>query len=219
MFVERSEAEQRAFVLAQTRLAAVPGLDGVVLHTADAAFPLWHEAADWLKRGELALPFWAFPWSGGVGLAHHLQRQPALVRGQTVTDVASGSGLVGIVAALEGAAEVCCVDIDPLAATAARLNAGANGVRVKTSTADVGALAPRGGVILAGDICYEGPMAAQLLGWLRRCAAAGATVWLGDPGRHYLQAEGMVCEGRYRLPASRELEAGDEADCAVYRLL
>lgn len=206
-------------MLAQTRLAIVPGLEGVVLHTADAAFPLWHEASDWLSRGELALPFWAFPWAGGVGLAHHLQCHPALVRGQSVTDVASGSGLVGITAALAGATEVCCIDIDPMAATAAALNAAANGVRLTTSTADVATLAPRGGIILAGDICYEGPMAAQLLGWLSRCAAEGAKVWLGDPGRHYLKATGMVCEGRYRLPASRELEAGDEADCAVYRLL
>jgi hypothetical protein len=28
----------------------------------------------------------------------------------------------------------------------------------------------------------------------------------------------MDCIGRYRLPSSRELEAGDEADCSVYRL-
>ena len=217
--MERSAAEQRAFVLAQTRLAAVPGLDGVVLRTADAAFPLWHEAADWLKRGELALPFWAFPWAGGVGLAHHLQRHPALVAGRSVTDVASGSGLVGIVAATLGATEVLCLDIDPMAAVAAALNAEANGVAVRAETVDVTSLAPRGGLILAGDICYEAPMARALLAWLRGCAEAGAEVWLGDPGRLYLDAAGMDCIGRYRLPSSRELEAGDESDCSVYRLV
>ena len=217
--MERSAAEQRAFVLAQTRLAAVPGLDGVVLRTADAAFPLWHEAADWLKRGELALPFWAFPWAGGVGLAHHLQRHPALVAGRSVTDVASGSGLVGIVAATLGATEVLCLDIDPMAAVAAALNAEANGVAVRAETVDVSSLAPRGGLILAGDICYEAPMARALLAWLRGCAEAGAEVWLGDPGRHYLDAAGMDCIGRYRLPSSRELESGDESDCSVYRLV
>jgi predicted nicotinamide N-methyase len=217
--VERSAAEQRAFVLAQTRLAAVPGLDGVVLRTADAAFPLWHEAADWLKRGELALPFWAFPWAGGVGLAHHLQLHPELVAGRDVTDVASGSGLVGIVAAKFGALQVHCLDIDPMAAEAAALNAVANGIELVAETADVTALAPRGGLILAGDICYEGPMASALLAWLRSCAEAGAEVLLGDPGRHYLDASGMVCVGRYLLPSSRELEAGDEAVCSVYRLV
>jgi predicted nicotinamide N-methyase len=207
--VERSAEERRAFVLAQTRLAPVPGLEGVLLRTADAAFPLWHEAADWLKRGELALPFWAFPWAGGVGLAHHLQLHPELVAGRDVTDVASGSGLVGIVAAKLGALQVHCLDIDPMAAEAAALNAVAN----------VTALAPRGGLILAGDICYEGPMASALLAWLRSCAEAGAEVLLGDPGRHYLDASGMVCLGRYLLPSSRELEAGDEAVCSVYRLV
>ena len=217
--MERSAEERRAFVLAQTRLAPVPGLEGVLLRTADAAFPLWHEAADWLKRGELALPFWAFPWAGGVGLAHHLQLHPELVAGRDVTDVASGSGLVGIVAAKLGALQVHCLDIDPMAAEAAALNAVANGIELVAETADVTALAPRGGLILAGDICYEGPMAAQLLAWLRRCSAAGAEVLLGDPGRHYLDAAGMVCVGRYLLPSSRELEAGDEAVCSVYRLV
>jgi len=217
--VERSAEERRAFVLAQTRLAPVPGLEGVLLRTADAAFPLWHEAADWLKRGELALPFWAFPWAGGVGLAHHLQLHPELVAGRDVTDVASGSGLVGIVAAKLGAAQVHCLDIDPMAAEAAALNAVANGVELVAETADVTALTPRGGLILAGDICYEGPMASALLAWLRSCAEAGAEVLLGDPGRHYLDAAGMVCVGRYLLPSSRELEAGDEAVCSVYRLV
>jgi len=217
--VKRSAEERRDFVLAQTRLAAVPGLEGMVLWTADAAFPLWHEAADWLKRGELALPFWAFPWAGGVGLAHHLQLHPELVEGRPVTDVASGSGLVGIVAATLGATEVHCLDIDPMAAVAAALNAEANGVAVQAETVDVTSLAPRGGLILAGDICYEGPMAEAMLAWLRSCAKAGAEVMLGDPGRHYLNAAGLDCIGRYRLPSSRELESGDESDCSVYRLV
>lgn len=216
--MERSAEERRAFVLAQTRLAPVPGLEGVLLRTADAAFPLWHEAADWLKRGELALPFWAFPWAGGVGLAYHLQLHPELVAGRDVTDVASGSGVVGIVAAKLGALQVRCLDIDPMAAVAAALNAEANGVEVQAETADVTVLAPRGGLILAGDICYEGPMAGAMLAWLRSCAEVGAEVLLGDPGRHYLDAAGLVCLGRYRLPSSRELEAGDEAVCSVYRL-
>lgn len=216
--MERSAEERRAFVLAQTRLAPVPGLEGVLLRTADAAFPLWHEAADWLKRGELALPFWAFPWAGGVGLAHHLQLHPELVAGRDVTDVASGSGLVGIVAAKLGALQVRCLDIDPMAAVAAALNAMANGIELVAETADVTGLTPRGGLILAGDICYEGPMAGAMLAWLRSCVEAGAEVLLGDPGRHYLDAAGMVCVGRYLLPSSRELEAGDEADCSVYRL-
>lgn len=206
-------------MLAQTRLAPVPGLEGVAIQTADAAFALWHEAADWLKRGELALPFWAFPWAGGVGLAHHLQLHPELVAGKDVTDVASGSGLVGIVAAKLGALQVHCLDIDPMAAEAAALNAVANGVELVAETADATMLAPRGGLILAGDICYEGPMASALLAWLRSCAEAGAEVLLGDPGRHYLNAADMVCVGRYLLPSSRELEADDEAVCSVYRLV
>lgn len=218
MPMERSAEERRQFVLSQTRVAPVPGLRGISLHTADAAFDLWHDAADWLRRGEIALPFWAFPWAGGTGLARHLQTHPALVQGKRVTDVASGSGLVGIVAALCGAAQVDCLDIDAMAESAALLNATINGASVSTGTVDVTTLPPRTGVILAGDICYEAPMAASMLAWLRSCREMGAEVYLGDPGRHYLDRQEMTAVGSYRIPASRELEAGDEVTVTVYRL-
>lgn len=216
--MERSAAQRQKFIVSQTRLAPVPGLRDVSLHTASEAFDLWHEAADWLRRNEIALPFWAFPWAGGTGLARHLQEHPELVRGRSVTDVASGSGLVGIVAAMCGATEVECLDIDPMAESAALLNAAANSTVVSAQTVDVTTLAPRAGVILAGDICYEAPMAAALLGWLRACSAAGAEVFVGDPGRHYLERDGMLEVGRYRIPASRELESGDEVTVTVYRV-
>jgi len=38
-------------------------------------------------------------------------------------------------------------------------------------------------LVLAGDVCYEQPTAGRATTWLRRLAAAGTEVLLGDPVR------------------------------------
>lgn len=43
-------------------------------------------------------------------------------------------------------------------------------------------------MILAGDICYEKPLADRVMAWLAAARAAGATVLIGDPGRSYFPA-------------------------------
>jgi ribosomal protein L11 methyltransferase len=54
--------------------------------------------------------------------------EQALVRGDGVLDVGCGSGVLGIAAALFGAARVVAIDIDPLAITVTTENAAINGV-------------------------------------------------------------------------------------------
>ena len=65
---------------------------------------------------------------GGLALARYVLDHPEVVRDRTVLDLASGSGLVAIAAALAGAAEVTATEVDPLAVAAIGLNAAANGV-------------------------------------------------------------------------------------------
>ena len=83
------------------------------------------DARDFL--GEHA-PFWAFCWASGQVLARYLLDHPELVRGQRVVDFGTGSGVVGIAAALAGAERVTVCDSDPHALEAARLNAAHNAV-------------------------------------------------------------------------------------------
>src|SRR3546814_12323448 len=47
-------------------------------------------------------------------------------------------------------------------------------------------------VVLAGDVCYEQPMAERMTAWLPRHAAAGALVLMGDPVRTYRPADGLA---------------------------
>jgi predicted nicotinamide N-methyase len=74
-------------------------------------------------------------------------------------------------------------------------------------------------VVLAGDVCYEQPMAGRATAWLRQLAAAGADVLLGDPGRSYRPADGLVELARYRVPTSLDLETRTECETVVWRLL
>jgi predicted nicotinamide N-methyase len=77
------------------------------------------------------------PWAGGQALARYLLDHPDIVRGRTVFDLASGSGLVAIAAAKAGAASVTASDVDRFAVAAIALNAQANGVVVRATIEDV----------------------------------------------------------------------------------
>jgi ribosomal protein L11 methyltransferase len=74
------------------------------------------------------------------GVLTLLQREPA---GGPLTDAGTGSGILSIAAGKLGFAPVRSFDNDPLAVTAARANAGENGVEASVELADV-ASAPRG---------------------------------------------------------------------------
>ena len=173
----------RAFVLRNTRLRPVPGLEAIRLHMADEVLPLWHAAQVETGDTDGALPYWAFAWGGGLALAHYLRDHPEVVNGRRVFDLASGSGLCAIAAMQAGASETTGVDIDAFAASAIGLNARANGCRVTALRRDVlDDEPPDVEVILAGDWCYEAGLAARVLPWLQAAIARGIDVLVGDPG-------------------------------------
>lgn len=194
------------FVRAHTRLAPVPFLPELLLHQADEPIELWErtEAAG----AQQPPPFWAFAWAGGQALARHVLDDPELVSGRAVLDLATGSGLVAVAAARAGARTVTANDIDPLALAAAEANAAANGVTVQVVEGDLlGTDDREAGVILAGDVFYSREMAGRMLPFLRRAAARGALVLVGDPGRAYLPADGMIRRAGYDVPVIEALES------------
>jgi predicted nicotinamide N-methyase len=70
---------------------------------------------------------------------------------------------------------------------------------------------------MCGDVCYEAPMARHILPWLALMAAEGAEVWMADPGRAYLPAEGLQEVARYRVPTSMELEDRTHRETVLFR--
>ncbi|KGF66848.1 50S ribosomal protein L11 methyltransferase [Hoeflea sp. BAL378] len=212
------KTEPESFIRANTALGAPPHVPEIRLHLADEAHDLWLKTEEELDALGLPPPFWAFAWAGGQGLARHLIDNPDLVAGKTVLDFASGSGLVAIAASLAGAARVTAADIDPWAATAARLNAAANGVAFAFRADDLIGADEGWDVVLAGDVFYDRAMAERVCPWLTALAHRGATVLVGDPGRAYCPKEGLELRATYMVPVTRALEDSEIKRTSVWRV-
>ncbi|WP_233245082.1 methyltransferase, partial [Caulobacter sp. HMWF009] len=186
--IDQTPEGRRAFILENTRLQPPPHAPELVLHLADEITPIWKLTEEALEELGLPPPFWAFVWAGGQALARYVLDHPEIVAGKTVVDFATGSGIVAIAAMQAGAARVLANDIDSFCQAAVALNARANGVVLDFTDANLlNAPPPAADVLLAGDICYEKPMAEAVMAWLRQGRAAGATGLIGDPGRTYFR--------------------------------
>ena len=131
------------------------------------------------SRGEVheATPYSLF-------LAEHIPE----MQGQTVVDLGTGSGVLGIVARLQGAARVYVLDINPEAVVIALENAARNGVQegfVPLPTGSTMLPLPRG-VAVDHIICNP----AQLP--MRKSGKAGDPFFAGDDGRAMI--EGLIRE-------------------------
>jgi predicted nicotinamide N-methyase len=219
--------DRKAFIRANTRLTSVPHVPEIVLHVADEAVPIWQKTEEELHALGLPPPYWAFAWAGGQALARYVLDHRDEVAGQRVLDLAAGSGLVAIAAALAGAAPVIAADIDAFTESAVSLNAAANGVYVEIITQDLlkedrldrpAPDTPRYDVILVGDLFYERDTAARALAFLDRNAAAGSRVLIGDPGRTYLPKDRLTRLAEYSVPVTRDLEDHDIKRTAVWEL-
>ena len=207
----------QAFVRGSTQ----PGSAGLVpefsLFLASELTPLWLSTEDFLERENISPPFWAFAWPGAQALARFILDNPDQVAGRRVLDFAAGCGLAALAAARAGAHSVEAADIDPLAAAAIRLNALANGAEIVALDGDIVGAAGRWDLILCGDVCYEAPMTRHILPWLRTLHAAGAEIWIADPGRAYLPTADLVEFARYEVPTTLELEDKTSRVAALYR--
>ncbi len=208
----------RDFILGNTALIAPPLIPEIKLHLATEVVPLWRKTEEELEAEGIPPPYWAFAWAGGQALARYVLDNAEIVRGRTVLDFGSGSGLVAIAAAKAGAARVLAADIDAFAAAAIAANASANDASIAVTTYDVIGRDDPWDVILVGDMCYERPLAERLLDWLKARAAAGSRVLLGDPGRSYFPKDGVERLALYRVQTTRELEDREIRETGVYGL-
>ena len=209
--------DRAAFIRAETRLLPVPHAPEIRLHVAEEATALWQKTEEELGEMGLPPPFWAFAWAGGQALARYILDHPEVVRGRRVLDVASGSGLVAIAAAMAGAAQVEAADIDTFATEAIALNAAANGVLVSPRLADLVGTDEGWEVVLTGDIFYERDISERMWPWLKALEGRGATVLIGDPGRSYLPKEKVEQIAQYRVKVTRELEDAEIKLSRVWR--
>ncbi len=175
------EAELRA----RLRLRSFPEFHNLRLWLAHSGSGL----GDLAERWNAGAPYWGFPWPGGLALAGYLVANPDRVQGRHVVDFGAGCGLVGITAHYCGAKSVSFLETDALAAAAARLNAGENGLEPADLTLET--LAPSD-VVLAGDMFYDADVASRSLARLSALTARGIDVLIGDPYRPDLPVDHLV---------------------------
>ncbi|MFJ8578790.1 class I SAM-dependent methyltransferase [Micromonospora sp. NPDC093277] len=183
------------------RLVAPPFVPEVRLHLAEDAI-LWWARMEAAAGRSLPPPYWASVWAGGQALARHLLDHPELAAGRRVLDLAAGSGLVAIAAALAGADRVVANDIDPYAVAAVTVNARANRVDVAASGDDLLDAAVPTDLLLAGDVLYEATLAERVLPFLQRAADRGVEVLVGDPDRGHLPSGRLEVVASYPVPTT-----------------
>lgn len=207
------------FILDHTVLTQTPLVPEISLYVASEMLPIWQMTEDEMRTVGLPTPFWAFAWAGGQALARYILDNPELVAGKRVLDFGAGSGLAGIAAALAGAAQVSAAEIDPIAIIAMDLNARANTVTLIALEGDiVGAAGADWDVVLAADVCYEGPASKRIVAWLDDLARTGVTVLMGDPGRTYFPKSGHEKLISYAVKTTTELEDTDLRNTSVWRV-
>ncbi|MBM3545793.1 MAG: methyltransferase [Alphaproteobacteria bacterium] len=207
------------FIRANTVVTAASMVPELRLHLATEVVPLWQATEAMLEKAGLPPPYWAFAWPGGQAVARHVLDNPRLVAGRRVLDLAAGCGIAAVAAAKVGA-KASASEIDRFALAAIALNAALNHVEVTPIDRDVLDDPPGDwDTVLAGDLCYERPMADRVASWVRAQARAGVTVFMGDPGRAYKPTDGFAEVARYAVPTSKDLEDREIRETIVWRAL
>ncbi len=119
--------------------------------------------------------YWAFCWASGQVLARYVLDNAATFAGKSVLDFGAGSGVVGIAAALAGARQVICCDIDPAALHACEVNARLNGVTIELLD-DVDDLQEPVDYLIAADVLYD----RDNLPWVDKLQAKGENILIAD---------------------------------------
>ncbi len=208
----------RSFIARHTRITSSPLVPEIDLHLADEITPIWQATEETLKQMNVSPPYWAFAWPGGQAMARFILDHPRRFAGQRVLDFAAGAGLCAIAAAKVGASQVLAADIDPLATIALAMNAERNDVTFPIESSDIVGSESAWDIVVAGDVCYERPMADRVTQWLRHLAQKGTIVLLADPGRAYLPKEGLQEIARYKVPTTLELEDRTERETILWQM-
>ncbi len=205
-----------AFIRANMRLMPVPAVPEIRLYAPHANSGLGRFVAENPGEAGNNAPYWAYAWAGGTVLARYILDNPQIVAGKCALDVGAGGGIVGIAAAMAGAAEVRAAEIDSNARAALALNAQANDVAIAAITGTVseetlGSV----DIVLAGDVYYAADVGEAMTALFARCTAAGLPVLVGDPGRADLATAHLR-----KLADARVPDVGSGADAtrpaAVY---
>ncbi|MCA9631734.1 MAG: methyltransferase [Myxococcales bacterium] len=190
-----STTEIAARIRELTQLSAPHTCPELPMLLATPGTPLWRASEAELLAWGCPEPYWAFAWPGGQALARAILDAPALVAGLEVLDFGGGGGVASLAALRAGARRVVLSELDPWAKIALELNLELDSTRspgdVEVRLEDLIDRDVEQQLILVGDVLYESSLAKRVLSWLRRQAARGVRVLIGDPGRGHVSFEAM----------------------------
>ena len=137
--------------LVQTALPLCPK---VSLFLLSEDYPKGRMPDDEMLRILDAPAYWAFCWASGQVMARYLTQNPEIVKGKSVLDFGSGSGVVAIAACLAGADHVIACDNDPMSQSAIKANACLNNVEIQQLD-DINKLDNSVDMVVAADVLYD----------------------------------------------------------------
>lgn len=149
--IRLEQALRRTLPDARIEVVSLPDCEHIRLGLINADYQTGPLDSDVMQAVIRAPAYWAFCWGSGLALARFLLEQPERVRGRSVVDLGSGSGVGAIAAALAGARRVVACDTDPDARLASAANASLNGVDVEIHAS----LSGRWDVLLMADVLYD----------------------------------------------------------------
>ncbi len=164
------------------------------------------------------IPFWAFAWGGGQGLARYILDNPQAVAGKRVLDIGAGSAIEALAAAKSGAKQSIANDTDLVSSAAAALNAELNQLALDVSSIDLLGEDPDIDVILIGDVFYLPELVTRVDAFLGRARRRGVTAYFGDRTTTRRPATPMTMLAEYLAPLTPELEIGYIETTRVWRL-
>ena len=142
--------------------------------------------------------FWASTWL----LLDYLERIRMRPRTR-ILEAGCGWGLTSVYCARVRKARVTAIDADPHVLPIARLQARANGVKVRTTTGRFENLPvdllKKTDLIVAADVCFWDELVDPLLKMIRRAMRHGVErVILADPGRSCFEDLAAICDDEFR---------------------
>ena len=183
-------SHRRALIGRHTRLRPVEGVAGVRLHLADEAAPVWRATEMPSASADAPIPFWAFAWAGGLAIARYLQEHPERGRGQAGGRLRDGIRPVRDRGDAPGRREAVRHRHRPV-------RRGGGGPqrpgerrqgRLRRAGTSSTTTRPRPTCSSPATPGTRAALAERVLPYLRRAAANGTRVLVGDPGRRYLPA-------------------------------
>tara|TARA_R110002167_G_scaffold252094_10_gene458387 strand:+ start:1403 stop:2065 length:663 start_codon:yes stop_codon:yes gene_type:complete len=145
---------QQTLKKSRTKVTQTPACPLISLHLFDPAVlegPIPHDQALAILEEPA---YWSFCWASGQVLAQYILNYPEYVKGKTIVDFGSGSGVVAIAAALSGAKKVYACDIDKRALDACSENARLNNVGLNCIS-NLDTITDHIDLIVAADVLYD----------------------------------------------------------------